>query len=162
MNGAASILEGDVFEVLPGLPAVSFDAVLCDPPYALTADKRGDSGAASVSLETPYGRARIGTGNGSGGFMGQKWDGELPGVETWREVFRVLKPGGFLLAFGGTRTFHRLACAIEDAGFEIRDCLMYCYGSGFPKSHNIGKAMLSDLEQQLRAQGVEGAIDWSE
>ncbi len=66
-------------------------------------------------------------------FMGKHWDHGVPGKEVWAEVFRVLKPGSFLLAFGGTRTFHRLTCAIEDAGFEIRDCIMWLYGSGFPK-----------------------------
>lgn len=70
-------------------------------------------------------------------FMGKEWDHGLPGVAFWTEAIRVSKPGAHLLAFGGTRTFHRLACAIEDAGWEIRDCLMWVYGSGFPKSHNL-------------------------
>jgi DNA modification methylase len=74
-------------------------------------------------------------------FMGKGWDKGVPPAETWAEVLRVLKPGAFALVFGGTRTYHRLACAIEDAGFEVRDCLMWLYGSGFPKSHNIGKAI---------------------
>lgn len=75
------------------------------------------------------------------GFMGKAWDRGVPPSEVWAEVLRVLKPGAHLLAFGGTRTFHRLTCAIEDAGFEIRDCLMWLYGSGFPKSLDIGKAL---------------------
>lgn len=75
------------------------------------------------------------------GFMGKGWDHGVPGVEFWAEVLRVLKPGAHLLAFGGTRTFHRLTVAIEDAGFEIRDCLMWVYGSGFPKSLDISKAL---------------------
>jgi len=72
--------------------------------------------------------------------MGKDWDGTGVAFDsgTWIAVMRVLKPGGHILAFGGTRTFHRLTCAIEDAGFEIRDCLSWLYGSGFPKSHNIG------------------------
>ena len=74
-------------------------------------------------------------------FMGKKWDGQVPDVTVWKEVYRVLKSGSILLAFGGTRTWHRLAVAIEDAGFEIRDTVMWVYGSGFPKSHNIGKAV---------------------
>ena len=74
-------------------------------------------------------------------FMGNKWDGQVPDVTVWKEVYRVLKSGSMLLAFGGTRTFHRLAVAIEDAGFEIRDTVMWVYGSGFPKSHNIGKKL---------------------
>jgi site-specific DNA-methyltransferase (adenine-specific) len=73
-------------------------------------------------------------------FMGKEWDHGIPGVAFWTEAMRVAKPGAHLLAFGGTRTFHRLTCAIEDAGWEIRDCLMWLYGSGFPKSHNVGKA----------------------
>ncbi len=72
-------------------------------------------------------------------FMGKNWDKGVPGVPFWEEMLRVLKPGGFLLSFGGTRTYHRMACGIEDAGFEIRDCIMWLYGSGFPKSLNIGK-----------------------
>lgn len=70
-------------------------------------------------------------------FMGKDWDHGVPGNRFWSAVIRVLKPGAHLLAFGGTRTFHRLTCAIEDAGFEIRDCVMWVYGSGFPKSHNL-------------------------
>ncbi|MBM4027865.1 MAG: site-specific DNA-methyltransferase [Planctomycetes bacterium] len=81
--------------------------------------------------DPPYGLA----------FMGKEWDHGLPGEPFWREVLRVLKPGAHLLAFGGTRTFHRLACAIEDAGFEIRDCVMWVYGSGFPKSLDVSKAI---------------------
>lgn len=72
-------------------------------------------------------------------FMGHQWDHGVPSVEVWREVLRVLRPGAHLLAFGGTRTFHRLTCAIEDAGFEIRDCMSWLYGSGFPKSLDVGK-----------------------
>lgn len=116
-----------------GMSEASVDSIVTDPPYHLTTNKKGGSGEASVNLDSPYGRARIGT-----GFMGMKWDGGdvAMRVETWREMLRVLKPGGYLLAFGGTRTFHRMACAIEDAGFELRDTIMWVYGSGFPKSHN--------------------------
>lgn len=71
------------------------------------------------------------------GFMGKGWDRGVPGVEFWAAVLRVLKPGGHLLAFSGTRTQHRMVCAIEDAGFEIRDQIGWAYGSGFPKSHNL-------------------------
>ncbi len=70
-------------------------------------------------------------------FMGKKWDAKVPTTEQWAEVFRVLKPGAHVLAFGGTRTYHRMVCAIEDAGFEIRDQLAWIFGSGFPKSHNL-------------------------
>jgi len=74
-------------------------------------------------------------------FMGKGWDHGVPGVDFWAEALRVAKPGAHLLAFGGTRTYHRLACAIEDAGWEIRDCVMWVYGSGFPKSHDVSKAI---------------------
>ena len=83
----------------------------------------------SVVTDPPYGLS----------FMGKKWDYDVPSVELWKQVFRVLKEGGHLLAFAGTRTQHRMAVNIEDAGFEIRDMIAWVYGSGFPKSHNIGK-----------------------
>lgn len=99
---------GDCLDVLKTLPDASVDAVVTDPPYEL-------------------------------GFMGKKWDaaGIAYNVNLWTEALRVLKPGGHLLAFGGTRTYHRMACAIEDAGFEVRDSLHWLYGSGFPKSLNL-------------------------
>jgi len=74
-------------------------------------------------------------------FMGKKWDHGVPSSLYWAEVLRVAKPGATLLAFGGTRTVHRLTCAIEDAGWEIRDCVLWIYGSGFPKSLDISKAI---------------------
>ena len=83
----------------------------------------------SVVTDPPYGLE----------FMGKKWDYDVPSMEFWRLVYTVLKPGGHVLSFGGTRTYHRMVCAIEDAGFEIRDQIMWVYGSGFPKSHDIGK-----------------------
>lgn len=85
----------------------------------------------SIVSDPPYGLS----------FMGKKWDYDVPSVEFWKEVYRVLKPGGHVLSFGGTRTYHRMVVNIEDAGFEIRDQIMWLYGSGFPKSHNIGKAV---------------------
>lgn len=100
----------------------TIDCVITDPPYEL-------------------------------GFMGKKWDGSgiAFNVDAWKKCFNALKDGGYLLAFGGTRTFHRIACAIEDAGFEIRDTIMYLYGSGFPKSHNIGLAVdkLNGVESKV-------------
>lgn len=131
-----TIVVGDALEHLRGMAEHSVDAIVTDPPYGLTANKQGGTGAASVNLETPHGRARIGTGNGPGGFMGMTWDSDVPPVELWAECLRVLKPGGYLLAFAGTRTQHRMATRIEDAGFQIRDMIAWVYGSGFPKSHN--------------------------
>lgn len=87
-------------------------------------------------------------------FMGHQWDHGVPSAEVWREVLRVLRPGAALLAFGGTRTFHRLTCAIEDAGFEVRDCLMWLYGSGFPKSHDVSKA----IDREAGVRGGKGPM----
>lgn len=105
------IICGDCLIELKNLSDNSIDACITDPPYEL-------------------------------GFMGKEWDktGIAYRKDLWQEVLRVLKPGGHLLSFGGSRTYHRMACAIEDAGFEIRDQIMWVYGSGFPKSLNIGKA----------------------
>jgi DNA modification methylase len=116
------ILAGDCLEVMAAMDADSVDSIVSDPPYGLSAAK--NSGKSS-----------------RGGFMGKEWDHGVPGVEFWTEALRVAKPGAHLLAFGGTRTYHRLACAIEDAGWEIRDCVMWVYGSGFPKSHDASKAI---------------------
>jgi len=87
-------------------------------------------------------------------FMGKQWDGKVPGPDYWREALRVAKPGAYLLAFGGTRTAHRLACAIEDAGWEIRDCLSWLYGSGFPKSHDVSKAIDREAGAEREVIGV--------
>jgi len=107
-----TILHGNNLDILPTLPDNSVDSIVTDPPYEL-------------------------------GFMGKKWDssGIAYSVELWTECLRVLKPGGHLLSFGGTRTFHRVAVAIEDAGFEIRDNIAWLYGSGFPKSLDVSKAI---------------------
>jgi DNA modification methylase len=90
-----------------------------------------DNSINSIVTDPPYGLS----------FMGKKWDYDVPSVEIWKECLRVLKPGGYLLSFAGTRTQHRMACNIEDAGFEIRDMIAWVYGSGFPKSLNIGKTI---------------------
>lgn len=95
-----------------------------------------DNSVDSVVTDPPYGLK----------FMGKKWDYDVPSLNIWREVIRVLKPGGHLLSFGGTRTYHRLASAVEDAGFEIRDQIQWIYGSGFPKSHNIGNGIGTALK----------------
>ena len=107
-----TIIQGDCLEEMKKLPDRSIDAIVTDPPYELA-------------------------------FMGKKWDasGIAYNVDMWGECLRVLKPGGHLLAFGGSRTYHRMACAIEDAGFEIRDSLHWVYSQGFPKSLDISKAI---------------------
>jgi hypothetical protein len=111
------IHHGDLFDVLPTLPEASIDACVTDPPYEL-------------------------------GFMGKDWDrsGVAYRVETWQAIRRVLKPGAHLIAFGGSRTYHRMTCAVEDAGFEIRDGLSWLYGSGFPKSLNLGDGLGTALK----------------
>jgi len=120
---------GSNLDVLPTLPDNSIDSIVTDPPYEL-------------------------------GFMGKSWDstGIAYNVGLWRECLRVLKPGGHLLAFSGSRTYHRMTCAIEDAGFEVRDQIMWVYGSGFPKSHNISKA-LDKSAGISREDKFEGAFD---
>lgn len=102
------VIVGDCRDVMAGMAEASVDAIVTDPPYEL-------------------------------GFMGKAWDrsGVAFDPATWAAALRVLKPGGHLLAFGGSRTFHRIAVAIEDAGFDIRDTISWLYGSGFPKSHNL-------------------------
>lgn len=109
-NHVGMIVNGDCLEELDKLDENSIDAIVTDPPYLL-------------------------------GFMGKEWDkGDISSDKnTWEKCLRVLKPGGYLLSFGGTRTYHRIACAIEDAGFEIRDCIQWIYGSGFAKSLNALK-----------------------
>lgn len=111
-NDSYKIYNGDMLDMLQVIKPESIDAIVCDPPYEL-------------------------------GFMNKSWDstGIAFKKETWQNCFEVLKPGGYLLAFGGSRTYHRIACAIEDAGFEIRDCIMYLYGTGFSKSYNIRLAI---------------------
>lgn len=103
---------GDCIGTLKLRAAESVDAIVTDPPYEL-------------------------------GFMGKGWDktGMANSPELWAEALRVLKPGGHVASFSGTRTYHRMACAIEDAGFEIRDQLAWCYGTGFPKSHDVSKGI---------------------
>jgi DNA modification methylase len=112
----AELLHGDCVELMRAMPECSVDSIVTDPPYELS-------------------------------FMGKTWDGAgiAYSLDMWREALRVLKPGGHLLAFGGTRTYHRMACAIEDAGFEIRDSIHWVYGSGFPKSLNVAKSIEGKL-----------------
>jgi site-specific DNA-methyltransferase (adenine-specific) len=112
MTAPFTLHLGDCIKVMRMMPDNSVDSVVTDPPYEL-------------------------------GFMGKGWDcsGIANNVEMWREALRVLKPGAHLLAFSGSRTYHRMVCAIEDAGFEIRDQIMWVYGSGFPKSLDVSKAI---------------------
>ena len=121
------LITGNCEDQLKNLPDNSVDSVVTDPPYEL-------------------------------GFMGKSWDssGIAYNVEMWKEVLRVLKPGGYLLSFGGSRTYHRMACAIEDAGFEIRDQIMWVYGSGFPKSLDVAKAIDKMAGVEFEAKPASG------
>jgi site-specific DNA-methyltransferase (adenine-specific) len=134
LSETATLFHADCREVLRTLPGNSIDSCCTDPPYALVSiiKRFGAANAAPAKGNEAYVRA-------STGFMGKQWDtGETAfTVEFWAEVLRVLKPGAFVAAFGATRGYHRMACAVEDAGFEIRDSLAWLYGVGFPKSHNM-------------------------
>lgn len=145
--------HGNCLEVLRTLESESVDSCVTDPPYDLTAVSRG--GSPRVKGSGPFGRHTLET----KGFMGMAWDGT--GIafnpELWAEVLRVLKPGAHLLAFGGTRTYHRMAVAIEDAGFEIRDQIQWLYGSGFPKSLDVSKAIDRQAGAERETIGVKNA-----
>ena len=124
--GGARVFQGDCREVLKGLPDNSVDSIVTDPPYEL-------------------------------GFMGKKWDssGIAYDVTVWQECLRVLKPGGHILAFGGSRTYHRLGVAIEDAGFEIRDTIAWISSKTFPKSLNVSKAIDKKLGAEREVVGKD-------
>lgn len=143
LDGRVRLFGGDCRDAIALLPDCSVHSVVCDPPYALESIRKrfGAAGAAPAQFGTDGAFARA-----SRGFMGRAWDtGEVAfDPAFWAEVLRVLRPGGHLVAFSGTRTYHRMACAIDDAGFEVRDQLAWMYGNGFPKSHNIGKALGDD------------------
>ena len=134
------LLKGDCLETLKTIPDNSVDSVVCDPPYHLQSivQRYGKEGSAPAQEGTDGLFKRS-----SKGFMGKTWDGGDIAFrpDVWKECLRVLKPGGHLIAFGGTRTIHRITCAIEDAGFEIRDQLGWIYYSGFPKSHCVSKGI---------------------
>jgi site-specific DNA-methyltransferase (adenine-specific) len=123
------LINADCIAAMKEMPDNSVDSIVTDPPYEL-------------------------------GFMGKSWDasGIAFNVEVWREALRVIKPGGHLIAFSGSRTYHRMAVAIEDAGFQIRDQIMWVYGSGFPKSHNISKALdkAAGAEREVVGQKITG------
>ena len=125
-NENYKLYQGSMLDMLEVIEHESIDSIVTDPPYELN-------------------------------FMGKGWDnsGIAFQSDTWKKCYEVLKPGGYLLAFGGSRTFHRIACAIEDAGFEIRDTIMWLYGMGFPKSQNIGKQLEKRLEDEKTKQKTE-------
>ena len=167
------LICGDCLEEMKKLPENSIDAVITDPPYGLVSIAKRWSGKNvknTPGMETNEGSVWA---RKAKGFMGKEWDGSgiEYNVELWKECLRVLKPGGYVLAFGGTRTCHKLTTAIEDAGFEIRDMIAWVYGSGFPKSLNIGKAVdklrvgsdkLQEFAELIKSKREEKKISQSE
>lgn len=155
LDSRVQLFNGDSRDVLKQLPDNSIDSVVTDPPYALVSivKRFGGENAAPTKDGDVYARA-------SAGFMGKQWDtGETAfAVEFWAEVMRVLKPGGHVIAASGTRTYHRLAVAIEDAGFEIRDMVQWLYGSGFPKSHDVSKGIDKNLASIDRFEEIRSHI----
>ena len=138
-------LNADCRAALEIFPSNHFDSVVTDPPYALVSivkrfgktSQADDTQTSDRSRKGSDGYARL-----AKGFMGKEWDNGATAfaVEFWHEVYRVLKPGGYVVAFGGSRTYHRLACAIEDAGFIIHPMLGWLFGQGFPKAHKVEDA----------------------
>ncbi|KPH67530.1 DNA methyltransferase [Novosphingobium sp. ST904] len=151
---SARVILGDCTPVLRQLflAGMQVDAVCTDPPYHLASivARLGQPDSAPIQSGTTGVYARS-----SQGFMGQQWDGGDVAFrpETWRRVFDVMKPGAYLVAFAATKGYHRMACAIEDAGFEIRDMLSWLYGSGFPKSHNL------DGEHEGKGTALKPAVE---
>jgi DNA modification methylase len=153
LNGRVTLHAGDSRDVLKTLADASIDSIVTDPPYALVSivKRFGKVGSAPAKGNDAYQRA-------SAGFMGKQWDtGETAfAPDFWAECLRVLKPGGHVVAFSGTRTVHRMVCAIEDAGFEVRDMLQWLYGSGFPKSHDVAKGLGKQLAGPALCEEWEG------
>jgi DNA modification methylase len=147
LKGAVTLLSGDCVEVLRTLEESSIDSCVTDPPYGL--QFMGKDWDKLWRNKTPKDRAYLKKHEGELTSAMRKlpdYTGNFRQMQKWHqawahEVLRVLKPGGHLLAFCGTRTYHRMAVAIEDAGFEVRDCILWLYGSGFPKSHDISKGI---------------------
>jgi DNA modification methylase len=162
LDGRVTLHAGDNRDVLRSVPDNSVDSIVTDPPYALVSIVKRFGAPDAAAAKVPEG----GTGayaRASAGFMGKQWDtgDTVHAVEFWAECLRVLKPGGHLSSRSGTRTYHRMACAIEDAGFEIRDMIGWLYGSGFPKSHDVSKGIdrQAGAERRVMSQGARGQAD---
>lgn len=142
------VLCGDSAEVLRQYPDAFFDSVVCDPPYRLSKEPDIVEVLTKWIAGEPYD-------HGHGGFMGKAWDSFVPHPDVWKEVFRVLKPGGHALVFAGTRTQDLMTIALRLGGFEIRDVIEWLYFSGFPKSMDVGKAFdkRAGAEREVIAEG---------
>jgi DNA modification methylase len=136
-DGDVVVHLGDCLDVLPELPASSIDAIVCDPPYGL-AELSAAVVLKAIAAWMAGDRAHVPDGRG---FMGREWDAFVPPPGAWDECMRVLKPGGHLLAFAGSRTVDLMTLSIRIAGFEIRDGMAWLYGQGYPKSLDVGKAI---------------------
>lgn len=155
-GGRVYLHQGDCLDVLRMLPDACIDSICTDPPYALVSVVKRFGAANAAPARVPEGGSGA-YARASSGFMGKTWDtGETAfSVVFWSEAYRVLKPGGHVLAFAATRTYHRLACAIEDAGFEIRDMTAWLYGVGFPKSHDVALSFEKTLATRVDVPGGE-------
>lgn len=159
-NGRVTVWHGDCRDVLAGFDENSFDSAVVDPPYHFASIVKRFGNGSPNETGSPILKRH------SRGFMNTKWDGGQIAHEpdTWAAVLRVLKPGAHLVAFHAPKNWHRLACAIEDAGFEIRDNLLWLFGSGFPKSHNISVAIdkLNGVAPRSKAFNMKGRGDRAE
>lgn len=157
MASNVEIYNQDIIEWCKSYDGPQFHAVLCDPPYHLTDISRTFQ-ANGESIDA--GQQRSNQRRKSGGFMGKDWDGGDIAFrpETWAAIGEHLLPGAFIMAFGGSRTFHRLACAIEDAGYIIHPAICWLYGSGFPKATNISR----QIDDQWAKENYGGWCDCEE
>ena len=148
------VIQGDCLEVLREMEDNSVDAVVCDPPYGLSNTNPG-SVADTIAKWVGGDRDHVPTGRG---FMGKSWDAFVPPPAVWDECLRVLKPGGHMVVFAGSRTQDLMGLSIRLAGFEIRDSLAWLYGSGFPKSHDVSKAIdkLAGAEREVIGSKITG------
>lgn len=146
------LLHGDCLEQLKSLPDCSVDSVVTDPPYGLSKEPDIAEVLTKWIAGEPYD-------HGSGGFMGKAWDSFVPHPDVWKEVYRVLKPGGHALVFAGTRTQDLMTVSLRLGGFEIRDVIEWLYFSGFPKSMDVGKSSTKKVEKLLKERGAAD-IEW--
>ena len=151
-NDAVTLYHGDCLDVLRELPDASVDSVVTDPPYGL-ANTTDSKVIETITAWLAGDREYL---PGGSGFMGKAWDAFVPPVAVWDEAMRVLKPGGHLLAFAGSRTHDLMALGIRLAGFEIRDGIAWLYGSGFPKSHDVSKAIDKAAGAEREVVGIGG------